>query len=404
MTRKLGFVFSYRFFSQAITSVTNFVTSICAINYLNPEEFRKWFVYVVSTLAIQGVLRTTVLESDLIDYGKISSIRSRAILIASLFPFVVMLSSYGYSRSSFSDLDIALAIYCTLILIQDVARYRFLSVEPRITLYSDAVWLSVVLILLSVGTFFGLISLFWFLGLSILGPLLGCVVFLMFHKSRIKKSRGKVLRVGDSQRRYLLVQSVFGTLVTLFTLFTLARYCSAGELETIRIIQTIASPFYSLAAAYWLTIVAGQPNTRNFNEDLSRTIRNLAGYLVFLSTVSILIYLLGDKTHFVEVRELVVTMIIAVSVPIVNAITYPTSYILRSRRQYLSTMKISLMVSGLFLCSIIYVGSTISAIVYFFFQLMSIILIQFLNIYVCKRIEYNQNIGAKTVFQEKDIG
>jgi hypothetical protein len=70
--------------SQGITSATNFLTSICAIKFLDTGDFQKWFVYVVSTLAIQGVLRTTVLESDLIEFGSVGGKSKRVVFLVSL--------------------------------------------------------------------------------------------------------------------------------------------------------------------------------------------------------------------------------------------------------------------------------------------------------------------------------
>jgi hypothetical protein len=386
MRGKLGFGISHGVSSQVTTSATNFLTSICAIKFLDTGDFQKWFVYVLSTLAIQGLLRTAVLESDLIQFGLVGDKRKRVIFFASLLPFVLMPLINGFLKSTISEVDFALAIYCALVLIQDATRYKYLAESPKLTLVSDATWFLTIIVLFFLGSLAGEIDLYWFLGLTIAGPLMGCVVFLFLRKPEIEKHRFKAKQLNDSQRKYLLVQSIFGTAVTILIFFVLARYCKADELEKIRIIQTIASPFYALAAGYWLSIVTSKSNNRNLNEVLPRTMRHLFAYLGFLPMVLTGIYFLGKKIDLLFYAEILAMVIVAISVPIVNAITFPTNYILRLLKQYKASMKISLIVSGLFFCSVVYAGNTISAVLYFTLQFISIVVIQSLNIIHCIRI------------------
>jgi hypothetical protein len=292
----------------------------------------------------------------------------------------------GYLRTTISEIDFALAIYCALGLIQDATRYRYLRELPKLTLFSDTAWLSTIVVLFFFGSLAGDIGLYWFLGLTIAGPLLGCSVFLFLSKPEIGTHVFMAKQLAEPQRRYLLVQSIFGTAVTILILFVLARNCTADELKTIRIIQTIASPFYALAAGYWLTVVTSGSNNKNLNEVLPRTIRRLFTYSLCLPMVLTVIYFIGQKIDLHFYSETLALVIIAISVPIVNAITYPTNWILRFLGQYKSSMKISLTVTGLFFCSIVYAGNMISAILYFTLQFLSILVIQSLNIKLCIRI------------------
>jgi hypothetical protein len=386
MRGKMSSRISFGVSSQGITSATNFLTSICAIKFLDTGDFQKWFVYVVSTLAIQGVLRTTVLESDLIEFGSVGGKSKRVVFLVSLLPFALIPLINGYFKSAISELDFALAIYCALVLIQDATRYKYLGESPKLTLVSDTVWLSTIVVLFLLGVTVGDIDLYWFLGLSIVGPLLGCTVFLFFRKPEIEISRKTIEPLDDSQRGYLLAQSVFGTALTILTLFVLARYCTTSELKTIRIIQTIASPFYALAAGYWLTVVTSKPDDMDLNEILPRTLRNLFAYLVFLPMVLTGIYILGQKFDLRFFTEIISIAIIAISVPIINVITYPTNYILRLLRQYKIPMWITLIFSTFFFCSVVYTGETISAVLYFVLQFVSILAIQCLRLILCIQI------------------
>ena len=386
MRGKMGSRIGYGVSSQGITSATNFLTSICAIKFLDTGDFQKWFVYVVSTLAIQGVLRTTILEFDLIEFGSVGGKSKRVVFLVSIFPFALMPIINGYFKSTISEMDFALAIYCALVLIQDATRYKYLGEWPKLTLVSDAVWLLTIVVLFLLGVRVGDIDLYWFLGLTIVGPLLGCAVFLFSRKPEIASSRKTIEPLDDSQRGYLLAQSVFGTALTILTLFVLARYCTTSELKTIRIIQTIASPFYALAAGYWLTVVTSKPDDMDLNEMLPRTVRNLFAYLVFLPMVLTGVYILGQKFDLRFYTEIISIAIIAISVPIINVITYPTNYILRLLRQYKIPMWITLIFSTLFFCSVVYTGDTISAILYFVLQFVSILAIQCLRIILCVQI------------------
>jgi hypothetical protein len=157
-------------------------------------------------------------------------------------------------------------------------------------------------------------------------------------------------------------------------------------LKTIRIIQTIASPFYALAAGYWLTVVTSKPDDMDLNEILPRTLRNLFAYLVFLPMVLTGIYILGQKFDLRFYTEIISIAIIAISVPIINVITYPTNYILRLLRQYKIPMWITLIFSTFFFCSVVYTGETISAVLYFVLQFVSILAIQCLRIILCIQI------------------
>jgi hypothetical protein len=391
MRAKHRFKFGYGFFSQGITSFTNFLTSICAINYLGTEEFQKWFVYVVPTLAIQGVLRTTILESDLIEFGQVAGIRRRAIISASLFPIVLMPIVNGYLKSSISSLDFALAIYCALVLLQDATRYNFLGSSPRLALVSDCIWFCVILALFLVGAVVGGNDLNLFLALTTTGPLLGCAVFLIFKGQRVDRNvidKTIIARkhFQDSKLRYLFSQSLFGTAVTILTLFILARFCTVDELKTIRIIQTISSPFYALAAAYWLTVVVSKSGTRHLIELIPRIIRNVLLFLVLLPTVLICISFFTKSYKGYLHVEIIPIAIVAISVPVINAITYPTSYFLRLTEKYKGTMINSFIGSGFFLTAVKFAGNEITAMSYFTLQLISILIIQFLNIKLCMHV------------------
>jgi hypothetical protein len=373
------------FSSQIVSSLTNFVTSVSAIMFLSSGDFRKWYIYVTSTLAIQGVMRTSLFESDLMDFGGIQERHKFLILKVSLLPFLMIPVVSLVLRIEISFVDFALSLYCFSVLVQDACRYVFLGSKPEIALLSDSIWLVSSLVLLSLVIFHkNLIQIPYFLMLTVCGPFFALLCIFLFWKicAGIIIVQG-TQRSNDRERRYLAIQSIYGTIIAIVANFIIAKYCSSDQLYIIRVIQAVSSPFQALALAYWLTIVNSGRNSML----VVNVIRmNIARMLRFFLIFGILLYAIEVSSKNFDLdspADQGKTLLVAISIPIFNAAVYSSTYTLRYFRKYKEMMISSIMVSSAFVFAIVSLKDSLNALVFFLLQFASIIVLQSLYIRLC---------------------
>lgn len=381
----------FAYLSQNITSLTNFITSVSAIVFLDSADFRKWFIYVSSTLALQGVMRTSVLESDLIDFGRLQKKHYLTILKVSVIPIFLVPAINAFLNTSVSAIDIILSLYGFFILVQDACRYAYLSHKPKYAMLSDSVWLltALALIMLIIST--SLVNISLFLLLVIVGPITSLVVLFVLSRSLTSEHHWQVKIHGKfRERNFLVAQAIYGTMVTVVINFFVAKFCSANELHTIRLIQTISSPFQALASAYWLTIVLKKSESGLVRDIIDKNLTRIVKFIFLLVTIICSFEIFSRNYIRYSNTDDWKTILIAIATPIFNASLYSSTYILRYFKKYKEMMLASIIVSTILLTTIVFYADIINAFSFFVIQFTAIFILQILYLLLCLKIRNNR--------------
>ena len=248
--------------SQAVSSGSNFAISAYAIISFDHSDFLKWCIFSVSTLALQGSLRSIFLESEFSVYGTVRKKNLQICIIVSLF-FVIGLVFACNSILSlqFSATDVFLSMYCFSLLLVDSLRYKYLKFKPKLTLFADlAIFLMACLLLIA---HFGSIHLGVNEALSsMIGVQIGSVAFLLFF------GNNSLIEVSKNQdfysEKFLGLQSLINLICMVSANFILVRFLSVEQLREFRSIQLFVSPLQSLTLIFWLRSLYGyQENSVN---------------------------------------------------------------------------------------------------------------------------------------------
>ncbi len=381
----------FAYLSQNITSLTNFITSVSAIAFLEPADFRKWFIYVSSTLALQGVMRTSVLESDLIDFGRLQKKHYQTILRVSALPIFLVPAINAFLNTSVTTIDIILSLYGFFILVQDACRYAYLSHKPKYAMLSDSVWLLTALILMMLIISTSFVDLSVFLSLVILGPITSLVILFVPSRSITSEQQWQVKIQGKiRERNFLVAQAIYGTMVTVVINFFVAKFCSANELHTIRLIQTISSPFQALASAYWLTIILRKSESGFVRDIIRKNLTRIVKFIFLLVAIICSFEIFSRNYIRHSYADDWKTILIAVATPIFNAALYSSTYILRYFKKYKEMMLLSIFVSTILLITIIFYAKHLTAFSFFIIQFTAIFILQFLYLLLCLEIRNNK--------------
>ena len=381
----------FAYLSQNITSLTNFITSVSAIAFLEPADFRKWFIYVSSTLALQGVMRTSVLESDLIDFGRLQKKHYLTILRVSALPIFLVPAINAFLNTSVTTIDIILSLYGFFILVQDACRYAYLSHKPKYAMLSDSVWLLTALILMILIISTSFVDLSVFLSLVILGPITSLVILFVPSRSITSEQQWQVKIQGKiRERNFLVAQAIYGTMVTVVINFFVAKFCSANELHTIRLIQTISSPFQALASAYWLTIILRKSESGFVRDIIRKNLTRIVKFIFLLVAIICSFEIFSRNYIRHSYADDWKTILIAVATPIFNAVLYSSTYILRYFKKYKGMMLLSIFVSTILLITIIFYAKHLTAFSFFIIQFTAIFILQFLYLLLCLEIRNNK--------------
>jgi len=381
----------FAYLSQNITSLTNFITSVSAIAFLEPADFRKWFIYVSSTLALQGVMRTSVLESDLIDFGRLQKKHYLTILRVSALPIFLVPAINAFLNTSVTTIDIILSLYGFFILVQDACRYAYLSHKPKYAMLSDSVWLLTALILMILIISTSFVDLSVFLSLVILGPITSLVILFVPSRSITNEQQWQVKLQGKiRERNFLVAQAIYGTMVTVVINFFVAKFCSANELHTIRLIQTISSPFQALASAYWLTIILRKSESGFVRDIIRKNLTRIVKFIFLLVAIICSFEIFSRNYIRHSYTDDWKTILIAVATPIFNAVLYSSTYILRYFKKYKGMMLLSIFVSTILLITIIFYAKHLTAFSFFIIQFTAIFILQFLYLLLCLEIRNNK--------------
>jgi hypothetical protein len=381
----------FAYLSQNITSLTNFITSVSAIAFLEPADFRKWFIYVSSTLALQGVMRTSVLESDLIDFGRLQKKHYLTILRVSALPIFLVPAINAFLNTSVTTIDIILSLYGFFILVQDACRYAYLSHKPKYAMLSDSVWLLTALILMILIISTSFVDLSVFLSLVILGPITSLVILFVPSRSITSEQQWQVKIQGKiRERNFLVAQAIYGTMVTVVINFFVAKFCSANELHTIRLIQTISSPFQALASAYWLTVILRKSESGFVRDIIRKNLTRIVKFIFLLVAIICSFEIFSRNYIRHSYADDWKTILIAVATPIFNAVLYSSTYILRYFKKYKGMMLLSIFVSTILLITIIFYAKHLTAFSFFIIQFTAIFILQFLYLLLCLEIRNNK--------------
>jgi len=381
----------FAYLSQNTTSLTNFITSVSAIAFLEPADFRKWFIYVSSTLALQGVMRTSVLESDLIDFGRLQKKHYLTILRVSALPIFLVPAINAFLNTSVTTIDIILSLYGFFILVQDACRYAYLSHKPKYAMLSDSVWLLTALILMILIISTSFVDLSVFLSLVILGPITSLVILFVPSRSITSEQQWQVKIQGKiRERNFLVAQAIYGTMVTVVINFFVAKFCSANELHTIRLIQTISSPFQALASAYWLTIILRKSESGFVRDIIRKNLTRIVKFFFLLVAIICSFEIFSRNYIRHSYADDWKTILIAVATPIFNAVLYSSTYILRYFKKYKGMMLLSIFVSTILLITIIFYAKHLTAFSFFIIQFTAIFILQFLYLLLCLEIRNNK--------------
>ena len=129
------------FLSQLLSSATSFLGSVIALACLQDSELKKWFLYVGTSMALQGVIRAALLETDLLLYGQVSKRNRILSLLCTLLPFSLLLVVHSFLDLQITFLDLILVITSVLSLVQDMFRYELIRHDRLGVVFADGTWL-----------------------------------------------------------------------------------------------------------------------------------------------------------------------------------------------------------------------------------------------------------------------
>jgi len=333
------------FLSQLLSSATSFLGSVIALACLHDSELKKWFLYFGTSMALQGVIRASLLETDLLLYGHVSKKNRILSLFCTLLPFSLLVIVQSVLDLQLTLLDLILVITSVLSLVQDMLRYEFIRNDRLGVVLADGIWFLI--------SFIGLVLVITpirdapltIYAILLLGPSFSSLHLLFRCKPLEYQSPSESSAGINSTRRYIILQNSWTLIITFVTNVILTKYLSGELFYQFRLIQTSVSPVQSFGLAVWFSKIV------QYDKDLkeySRIFRNSQKLIIF-STSFLLLFLfctLTTKSLLILSFDVIwlITVLAAATGPILNIGFYEISLYLRSKQLFFETFIVGLLV------------------------------------------------------------
>ena len=325
-------------FSQSICALTSFLSSALGPFALDGISFSKWIIYTTGYFLILSFQRTIYLENHLLDDAsqKYWNASYWVPILIFFLPFI----NYFTLGYEFSEIDILFLFGFVFALIQDRYRYLYLTENSVISLTGDFFWLVSSGAILLVGLVFypNQLSSFFLLQI-IVGPVLGTLPLAIrakslqtyfFERSHLQNSESKYLG-------YVRAQFILGSVIAMIFSLIVVRFLPVEQLKSYKVIQTMISPYQSIANILAVSIFAKRvrkTDSKSLFSVLKFSGNLLLAQIVF-SGVLIGIYesfknrsILGNESLFPSSTYLAIALI----GPILMLSAIPLSAYMRSKR------------------------------------------------------------------------
>lgn len=368
-------------FSQGISSASNFLNALGCIWILDGEIFKEWLIYSGSTFAVQGILRSTLLEPDLhhkkgLSPRTVRKLRVLCFLPCSLVPIVALVTQ---SPVHFSDF--AIVLFCIFSLAEDGLRYNNLGKSPIIAFKADLIWFlfAVTPVLMFVAG--ANISESQFLSFSVFGPV-SSFLFLMRKNQITNGLENNYFKSVD--RLYLFLGSTVLTISTITFTTIIARFESEAWLREWRTVVLLISPIQAFSSILWLKNLIESSRLESLESTLksmrSGLIRAIPFLVAFIAGASFLPELILPNAAEIDLTVL----IFAISIPVLNAVMYPSNLLMRSMGMY-SYLFILVSLNSLILPLLVWhLRTELNLHLLFGVQLLSVFLLHFTYIAIAK--------------------
>lgn len=330
------------FLSQLISSATSLLGSVIALAALHGSDLKKWFLYVGTSMALQGVIRATLLETDLLLYGHVTKKNRSWSLLCSLLPFTLLLVVHLILDMKLSLLDLILVITSVLSLVQDKLRYELVRNDRLGVVLADATWcfLSIIgLLLVMTPVRHSPLTIY---AILFFGPSISSVYLHSRRKLMSPQSMNPELK---NVRRYIILQNLSILMFTFFTNLILTKYLSGELFYQFRLIQTVVSPIQSIGLAIWFSkIVHFDKDLKEYTQIFRKSRRLIIFAISYLFIF--LLFILNGKSHSilnVDIIGLLAVMAAGIA-PILNIGFYEVSLYIRSKQLNFQTFKVGLLV------------------------------------------------------------
>ncbi len=333
------------FLSQLLSSATSFLGSVIALACLQDSELKKWFLYVGTSMALQGVIRAALLETDLLLYGQVSKRNRILSLLCTLLPFSLLLVVNSFLDLQITFLDLILVITSVLSLVQDMLRYELIRHDRLGVVFADGTWLLI--------SFIGLVlamtairhSPLTIYAILLLGPFFASS-HLQYRRKLLKQRSPLETNAGiKSSRRYIILQESWTLIITFFTSVILTKYLNGELFYQLRLIQTVVSPIQSFGLAVWFSkIVQFDKNRKQY----LKIFRNSQKQIIFaISFFSLFLFCISNTKSLLILSFDVIwllTVLAAGAAPILNIGFYEISLYLRNKQLFFETFLVGLLV------------------------------------------------------------
>lgn len=250
----------------------------------------------------------------------------------SLLPCLLVPVVAVVTQSSVNMSDIAILLFCIFALAEDGLRFNCLGKSPIIAFKADLIWFlfaaAPVVMFLTVTS----LSESQFLLLSILGPVASFIYLRRSSQFIIDGIEKNIFRNVD--RLYLLLGSILLTVCTIAFITLLTHYKGENWLKEWRTVVLIVSPIQALSSILWLRNLIESSQSESFESTLKSIRRG------FVKAIPVIIMLVAfaiffQRLSFPDSRRIDVTVLfIAMSIPVFNAVMYPSNILMRSLGLY----------------------------------------------------------------------
>jgi hypothetical protein len=368
-------------FSQGMSSASNFLNALGCLWILDGAEFKKWLIYSGSTFAVQGILRSTLLEPDLHHRKGLSSRTLRKLRILCFLPCLLVPIVAMVTQSTVHVSDLLIVLFCIFSLAEDGLRYNNLGRSPVIAFKADLIWFLFTVTPVLLFIFGANFNENQFLSFSIFGPI-SSFLYLM-RKNQISHGMENEY-LGSMDRLFLFLGSTVLTISTITFTTLIARFESEAWLREWRTVVLLVSPIQAFSSILWLRKLIESSQ----NESLENTLRSMRSGLIksipvlatFVAGASFLPQLILPDTAEIDLTVL----FIAMSIPVINAVMYPSNLLMRSMGMY-GYLFILVSLNSLVLPLLVWhLRNDLNLNTLFGVQLLSILLLHFTYITIAK--------------------
>lgn len=324
----------HAFMSQIISSLTTFLSSVIVLNLLDGSELKKWFLYLIPSLALQGVIRNVYLETDLITYGSVQKKTFDYSAKFALFPLFLYVGLNLILDTRIELIDFIAVIYSMLVIIQDLLRYRLIKSSPKLVLLADLVWAIVFLCILLFTVSFDDKFTKTILVILLCGPCLSTGILLGKLKRNLRSNNSVAKLMDYPIARGILIINNFVILFSTIVINTLITASfSHDEFYLFRVTQTLISPIQSIGLAIWVSqIIHSTNDSIAFPKKI--IVRSLSINTLIISILTLFAFFCAHLEVLGFDGSQATTLIVGTFSPIINMSFYALSLTMRKMQKF----------------------------------------------------------------------